>query len=58
MNKKNEANRRAITVKFRVSRRELTRLQSRANQFTDGNVSELIRHAVDNMSLLPKSFRR
>lgn len=54
MNKKTDADRRDIIVKFRVSQFELTRLQARADQWTDGNVSDLVRWAVFHMRSKPK----
>jgi hypothetical protein len=58
MNKKTDATRRDIVVKFRVSQFELTKLQSRAEQWTDGNVSDLIRWAVLNMRSRPKQAKK
>jgi hypothetical protein len=54
MNKKSEAQRRELTVKFRVSRKEKTRLQTRADQWTNGDVSALIRHAIETMRSRPQ----
>jgi len=53
MNQKNEADRRKVTVKFRLSQKELTRLEARANLWTKGNISELIRHAIESLRTRP-----
>lgn len=58
MNRKAEAQRRELTVKFRVSKREKTRLQTRANEWTNGDVSALIRHAIETMRTRPQSKAR
>lgn len=52
--KKAESERKSIWLKVRISQREMTRLQARAGQFTNGNVSELVRHAIDHMRSIPK----
>lgn len=54
MNKKSDTQRRNLTVKFRVSQKEKTRLQTRANQWTDGDISALVRHAIETMRTRPQ----
>lgn len=54
MNKRSDAQRRDQTVKFRLTKRELTKLETRAKQWTSGNVSDLIRHALETMRTRPK----
>lgn len=58
MNKKTDATRRDIVIKFRVSQFELTKLLSRADQWTGGNVSDLVRWAVFNMRARPRQAKK
>lgn len=58
MNKKTDATRRDTIIKFRVSQFELTKLQSRAEQWTNGNISDLVRWAVFNMRSRPRQAKK
>jgi len=57
MNKKDDMHRRTITIKLRLSPIEYSRLKIRADEFCNGNISELIRHAITNMRVRPNKKR-
>jgi hypothetical protein len=54
MNEKPANDRREIIIKVRMSQREWTRAISMASVFAKGNLSKLIRHALDVMPTRPE----
>lgn len=58
MNEKPVQDRRDIIIKVRLNQKEWTRLIAMASVFSDGDISKLIRHAVDTMPTRPKDNKK
>lgn len=54
-NTKHPNDRKSVTIKVKMTRMDMTRLIARAAQFTGGNVSAFVRHAIDNVRFRPKN---